>query len=55
MNNQIILGVYDDEDKLVSSIKSVQEKGFKVKDVISPYPIEKVFGFWPMPSRALLT
>jgi len=43
MNKQKILGIYDDETKLISSIQSLQDKGFKVKDVVSPYPIEKVF------------
>ena len=51
MNNQKILGVYDDEDKLLSSIQSVQEKGFKVNDVVSPYPIEKVFELLKLKTR----
>lgn len=51
MNNQKILGIYDDEDKLISSIQSLQDKGFKVKDVISPYPIEKVFELLKLKTR----
>jgi hypothetical protein len=37
-----ILGVYDDEEKLVNSIKKVQESGIKIHDVITPYPIHQV-------------
>lgn len=51
MNNQKILGIYDDEDKLLSSIQSVQEKGYIVKDVVSPYPIEKVFELLKLKTR----
>jgi len=51
MNNQKILGIYDDEAKLISSIQSLQDKGFKVKDVISPYPIEKVFELLKLNTR----
>ena len=43
MDNQNILGVFDNEDKLLSSIHKIREKNIKISDVISPYPIEKVF------------
>ncbi len=43
MDNQMILGVYDDEDKLLSSIRKIREKNIKISDVVSPYPIEEVF------------
>jgi len=39
----MILGVYDDEDKLLSSIRKIREKNIKISDVVSPYPIEEVF------------
>jgi len=51
MNNQKILGIYDDENKLISSIQSLQDKGYKVKDVVSPYPIEKVFELLKLKTR----
>lgn len=51
MNNQKILGIYDDEAKLISSIQSLQDKGFKVKDVVSPYPIEKVFALMKLKTK----
>lgn len=38
-----IIGLFDDQDKLLGSIKKIQDKGFRVSDVISPYPIHEVF------------
>jgi hypothetical protein len=43
MNKSRILGVFDDEEKLVSSVRSIQKRGFKINDVISPYPIHELF------------
>ena len=43
MNVQRIIGVFNDEDKLLNSIDSLQEKGFDIDDVITPFAIEKVF------------
>jgi hypothetical protein len=43
MNNSAIYGVFDNEDKLVSAIKSIRDKDIKITDVVSPYPIEEVF------------
>lgn len=42
MSKYRILGVYDDEEKLVSSIRKVQESGIRIHDVITPYPIHEV-------------
>jgi ABC-type amino acid transport system permease subunit len=38
-----IIGVYDDEKKLFASIDSIQENGYEIADVISPFAIEEVF------------
>ena len=35
----MIYGIFNDEDVLMKAIKSLKEKGIKVADVISPYPI----------------
>lgn len=43
MTNTKIFGVFDDEDKLLSSIRKLKEKDIKISDVISPYPVEEVF------------
>ncbi len=41
--NRRIFGVFDDEDNLVSSIRTIRDKGIKISDVVSPYPIHEVF------------
>jgi hypothetical protein len=43
MNKSSVLGVYDDEDKLLKAIHSIQDKGYQIRDVISPFPIHHVF------------
>ena len=35
----MIYGIFNDEGVLMSAIKSLKEKGIKVADVISPYPV----------------
>jgi hypothetical protein len=39
MSKKTIYGIFNDEDVLMKAIKSLKEKGIKVADVISPYPI----------------
>lgn len=39
MTKKTIYGIFNDEDVLMKAIKSLKEKGIKVADVISPYPI----------------
>lgn len=51
MNNSRILGIFDDEEKLVSSVRSIQQKGIKINDVISPYPIHELFDLLRIKSR----
>ncbi|MBN1339896.1 MAG: DUF3341 domain-containing protein [Bacteroidales bacterium] len=43
MNRIRIIGVFDDEDKLLGAIRSIREKNIPIADVISPFPIHKVF------------
>ncbi|MCD4681767.1 MAG: DUF3341 domain-containing protein [Bacteroidales bacterium] len=43
MTNKKIFGVFDDEDNLVSTIRTIRDKGIKISDVVSPYPIHEVF------------
>jgi len=38
-----IIGVYEDEDVLLNAIHHIQNKGIKIKDVYSPFPIHGVF------------
>lgn len=43
MENKRIIGVFDDEKSLFDSIDLVQEKGYKISDVITPFAIETIF------------
>ncbi len=43
MNKPIIVGVFDEEQTLLNGIHNLQNKGFKVQDVIMPYPVHGVF------------
>ena len=37
-----IIGVFSDEDSLVDALKGIKDKGVKVKEVYTPYPIHEV-------------
>ncbi len=41
--NNIIVGVYNDPDVLVNAIYKVKEKGIRIKNVFSPFPIHESF------------
>ena len=43
MNRTKIVGIYEDHEVLVDAIDKIQGKGFKVKDVFSPFPIHDVW------------
>ena len=51
MNKSKILGVFDDEEKLVSSVRGIQQKGIRINDVITPYPIHELFDLLRLKSR----
>ncbi len=36
------IGVFDEEEKLISSMKTLLDKGYKIDDVYSPYPLHEV-------------
>lgn len=46
-----IIGIYDNQDKLLGSIKTIQDKGVRVRDVITPYPIHEVFDLLKLKTR----
>lgn len=46
-----IIGVYEDEDVLVDAILKVQENNIKIKNVITPFPIHKVFEVLKLKTR----
>jgi len=45
------IGIFDDEGKFVSTIKSLQEQKFLIFDVFTPYPVHEVFHLLKRKSR----
>lgn len=41
-NKNFVLGIYDDEDVLLSAIKQVRESGVKIHEVYSPFPVHGI-------------
>ncbi len=39
MSKKLIYAIFDDEDILMKAIRNLRQKGLKIVDVISPYPI----------------
>ncbi len=37
--NNYVLGVYDDEDVLMSAVEKVRGAGVKIEEVYSPFPV----------------
>ena len=51
MNKAFKIGIFEEEEKFISSIKSLQEKEFIIYDVFTPYPIHEVFHLLKRKSR----
>lgn len=45
------IGIFEEEEKFISSIKSLQEKEIKIHDVFTPYPVHEVFHLLKRRSR----
>ena len=41
-NKHFVLGIYDDEDVLLSAISKVRESGVKIQEVYSPFPVHGI-------------
>lgn len=41
-NKNFVLGVYNDEDVLLKAIKDIREKGVKIHEVFSPFPVHGI-------------
>lgn len=54
MNNQHIISVFDEEDKLLSAIHKVQEKGIKITEIYTPYPVNEAIEAMGKKSRFTL-
>jgi hypothetical protein len=51
MTKAFKIGIFDEEEKFISSIKSLQEKELKIHDVFTPYPVHEVFHLLNRKSR----
>lgn len=51
MSKAFKIGVFSEEGKFISSIKSLQEKKFQIYDVFTPYPIHDIFHLLKRRSR----
>jgi hypothetical protein len=45
------IGIFDDEEKFLSSVRSLKEQDFMIHDVFTPYPIHEVFYLLKRKSR----
>ena len=43
MSKTFKIGIFDDEGKFISTIRSLQEQKFQIFDVFTPYPVHEVF------------
>lgn len=41
MNNQYIIGVFNDEDTLLSAVHRVKEAGISIAEIYTPYPVHE--------------
>ncbi len=51
MSRSFKIGIFDQEEKFVSSIKSLQEMDYNIYDVFTPYPVHEVFHLLKRKSR----
>lgn len=51
MSKAFQVGIYDDEEKFISSLKILKENNFNVYEVFTPYPMHEVFHLLKTRSR----
>ena len=51
MTRAFKIGIFDEEEKFISSIKSLQANEYKIYDVFTPYPVHEVFHLLKRKSR----
>jgi hypothetical protein len=51
MSRKYKIGIFDDEEKFLSSIRALKEQKFQIHDVFTPYPIHEVFQLLKRKSR----
>ena len=38
-NKNFVVGIFDDEDVLLHAVEHIREKGVKIQEVFSPFPV----------------
>jgi len=51
MSKTFKIGIFSDEERFISSIKSLQERGIQIFDVYTPYPVHETFHLLKRKSR----
>ena len=51
MTRSFKIGIFDDEEKFISSIRLLQDQEFLIYDVFTPYPVHEVFHLLKRKSR----
>jgi hypothetical protein len=51
MNRTYKIGIFDDEGKFISTIRTLKEQKFEIFDVFTPYPVHEVFHLLKRKSR----
>jgi hypothetical protein len=51
MTRTFKIGIFDEEEKFLSSIRALHEKKFSIHDVFTPYPVHEVFHLLKRKSR----
>lgn len=51
MNGTFKIGIFDEEEKFISSIKILQEEKYLIYEVFTPYPVHEVFHLLKRKSR----
>jgi hypothetical protein len=51
MTRKYKIGIFEDEDKFLTSIKSLIEREYRIHDVFTPYPVNEVFRLLKRKSR----
>ncbi|MEA5108904.1 hypothetical protein SDC9_14853 [bioreactor metagenome] len=54
MNNNHIIGVFDDEDTLMEAVHEVKKNGFEIGEIYTPYPVHEVIEAMGKKSRFTL-
>jgi hypothetical protein len=51
MTRKFKIGIFDDEEKFLSSLRSLKEQKFSIHDAFTPYPVHEVFHLLKRKSR----